>query len=271
LALGLGSVTVASDPHDLYGLELERFVSARGDLAKALRQEGHREQAQAVGSLRKPSVAAWAVNQLVRTQRSEINALFSAGDALQIAQSQLLSGAGNGATLRAAVARERDAVSQLLDAARGLLSSDGHELGPAMLDRVSDTLHAAALDEDARAQVKDGRLERELRHVGLGATAPAPKAAPRRKADADNRAETKRREAERAEQGKAAEKAAAEARRAAQRADRECKTAHERRDEAAASLQRAENDLATARDRAEQAATEHQRADEALTRLRHDS
>ncbi len=34
--------------------------------------------------------------------------------------------------------------------------------------RVAETLHAAALDEGAREQVRAGRVERELRHVGIG-------------------------------------------------------------------------------------------------------
>lgn len=34
--------------------------------------------------------------------------------------------------------------------------------------RVVETLHAAALGEGAREQVRAGRVERELRHVGIG-------------------------------------------------------------------------------------------------------
>jgi hypothetical protein len=50
-----------------------------------------------VAKLRKPSVAAWAVNQLVRTQGRAIGELFDAGDALQRAQSDLLAGRGDAA------------------------------------------------------------------------------------------------------------------------------------------------------------------------------
>ena len=153
---------------ELYGLALEQFIPERGALVKALRAEKRRDEAAAVAALRKPSVAAWAVNQLVRSQGSSMQELFAAGDELREAQARLLAGSGDGKTLRAANERERAAVETLVSAARGLLSSDGHELSAAVVERVADTLHAAALDEGAREQVREGRLERELRHVGLG-------------------------------------------------------------------------------------------------------
>ena len=156
------------DAHDLYGLALDRFVAERGAVAKALRAEDRRDEAAEVASLRKPSIAAWAVNQLIRTQGRAVQALFDAGDALRGAQADLLAGSGDGRTLRAAGDRERGAVDDLVAAARGLLTSEGYELSAAVVERVSDTLHAAALDERAREQVREGCLERELRHVGLG-------------------------------------------------------------------------------------------------------
>ena len=103
-------------------------------------------------------MAAWAVNQLVRTQRKAIDELLEAGDGLRSAQDDVLAGRGDARSLRAAVERERLAVQELTDSARGLLSSEGHELSDTIVERVADTLHAAALDDDARAQVNGGRL-----------------------------------------------------------------------------------------------------------------
>src|SRR5947209_20145303 len=97
------------DAHDLYGLPLERFVPERGALAKALRNEGERDEAARVGKLPKPSRAAWAVNQLVRTQRRAVAALFEAGDALQQAQTEVIAGRGQAGSLREAAERERAA------------------------------------------------------------------------------------------------------------------------------------------------------------------
>ncbi len=276
-----------TDGQELYGLPLSGFVRARGALAKDLRKAGRREDADAVSSLRKPSVAAWTVNQLVRSQRREVAALFDAGDGLQHAQSELLAGSGDRLALREAVAREREAVAELAERARGLLSSEGHELTQATLDRVSETLHAAALDADARAQVKDGCLARELRHVGLGAggaaNPPASRSGGRSGASKRTAANTSGTPAsvtrertgvanaqanrERAQRLKAARKAEADTRRGADRAGRQLRTAQARRDDAEAALRKAEEALAEAREQAERAAVEHQRAQQALDRL----
>lgn len=170
------------DADDLYGLPFDRFVAERGVLAKALRSAGERERAAEVAALRKPSLAAWAVNQLVRTQHDAVADLFATGDALRDAQADLLAGSGDGRALRAAGEAARAAVQRLVETARGLLTSDGHELSETVVERVADTLHAAALDEHAREQVREGRLERELRHVGLGlGEGRAPVAAPPRR------------------------------------------------------------------------------------------
>lgn len=275
-----------TDPRDLYGLPLDRFTEERNTLARELRRAGRRDEAAAVTKLRKPSVAAWAVNQLVRTQGRAIARLFDAGDGLQRAQSDLVAGSGDASALRDAGKLERASVDELMQAARGLLSSEGHELMPTTLDRVSETLHAAALSEDARAQVTDGCLHRELRHVGLGMSGgmsePTSRTAretrPRRPHDeATSRGKSKpapgetasarrRTERERAKELSAARKAEAEARRRAERAARALKAAQDRRDRAADSLRDADAAVASARVRAEEAAVAHRRAQQELDR-----
>jgi hypothetical protein len=278
-------VPVVLDPRDLYGLPLERFIAERDALAKELRAAGQRDDAARVTAMRKPSLAAWAVNQLVRTQRRAVAALFDAGDALARAQSELLAGRGDPVSLREAGKRERASVAKLLEAARGLLSSEGHELSPAMLERVSDTLHAAALDEHARGEVEHGCLQRELRHVGLGAdravsgrpsrrSGPGKPRPPRKAAASDTQRRSAQAERERSERLTATRRAAAEARRAeaearrvAERAQRALESAQQRRDDAAHSLAKAEAALADARARAEEAALTHERARRALEKL----
>jgi hypothetical protein len=224
--------------------------------------------------MRKPSIGAWAVNQLVRTQRRAVEALFQAGDALKRAQSQLLAGRGDAGKLRAAAERERAAVEELLLIARGLLSSEGRELSQATLDRVGETLHAAALDDEARAEVEDGCLHQELRHVGLGegGAVAAPARTGRAARKASGRAATKPAEPdpaverERKERLQAARRAEADARRAAERAHRELEDAEQRRDRAAQSLEEAEARVRAARERVEEAAREHDRAQRELER-----
>jgi hypothetical protein len=283
-------------PDDLYGLALDRFVPERTELARTLRADQRRDEAAAVAALRKPSVAAWAVNQLVRSQGTAVQELYTAGDALRDAQADLLAGRGDGRALRAANERERAAVDTLVAAARGLLDSDGHELSSSVIERVDETLHAAALDEGAREQVRAGRLERELRHVGLGlgdaVFAPAPQAAakpakapPKRRKPADAQGETRQQRAQRgraerdqAEEEKrlqrerdAARKAAraaeTTARRRAERSAHALRAAQKRRERAAQALGEADEALAAARAEAQAAAAEHKRAKAALERL----
>lgn len=274
---------------DLYGLPLDRFVAERAALVRALRSAGDRDQAAAVAALRKPSLAAWAVNQLVRTQRDEVAALLRTGDALRETQAAVLSGGTDARQLRSAAEAERRAVDDLVDTARGLLSSSGQELSATTLERIADTLHAAALDDDARAQVSDGRLVRELRHVGLGAglggalaAAPAQspqaqaggaqkdRAQPGNKAAKSNETAKHRRDAEAAKrrQREAAHKQARaterDAAREVERAERALHTAEDRRDRAAEALRQAEEAAAEAQAGRDAAIAAHRQARQQL-------
>lgn len=261
------------DVDDLYGAPLDRFVPDRTELAKQLRKQGRREDAAKITALRKPSVAAWAVNQLIRTQSGSVKDLFKAGDALRNEHEQAAAGRGDAQALRRATQDERAAVDTLVAAARGLLTSDGHELSPSVIDRVSDTLRAAALDPDARSQVSEGRLERELRHVGLGflgdmGTAPA--TAPKREARAPKRkqkVETEARDRERAEALRQARATEKDARRELERAQRAVASAQTRRDKVAAALDDAEQELADAQAQAHAATAAHDEAAQALERM----
>ncbi len=278
------------DVDDLYGLPLDQFVPERTALSRELRKAGERERAGEVAALKKPSVAAWAVNQLVRTQRKGVTELLEAGDALRAAQDDVLAGRGDARSLRAAVDGERTAVQKLTDAARGLLSSGGDELSATIIERVADTLHAAALDDEAREQVREGRLERELRHIGLGmlgsggASAPPPtkraasKTAPAKRAttkkqagSAENKKQAAEQERALREQAKAREEARREARaterearRHAERAERGAEVALERRDRAAVALTEAEAELEAAQDALAEAQAQLRDAEQAV-------
>jgi hypothetical protein len=249
------------DADDLFGLPLDRFVAERTALAKELRARGQGDQAAQVAALRKPSLAAWAVNQLVRTQSRDVQTLFEAGDEARRAQAELLDGRGDGAALRDALDRERDHVSRLIAAARGLLSSEGHALSPAALERVAETLHAAALDEEARVEVERGSLERELRHVGIGAAGlsagAAGEATLKREAGSQPKVDIK-----------ALTKAETSARRAAERAAEARAAAVARRESAAEALSRAETAVAEADKRAREAEAAQRRARRELDRAR---
>lgn len=264
---------------DLYGLPLDRFIPERAALAKTLRAEKRRDEAGEVAARRKPSVAAWAVNQLVRTQAKAVRALLQAGDELAQAQAGAATGKRTADAMRDASGRQREAIDALLQAAKGLLSSDGHPLTPSTLERVTDTLRAASIDETSRRQVQDGCLTQELRFAGLGIgdlalAAPSPPRHAERAAEAGRKAEAKadrdadaKADAERRAALKDARRAETEARRAAARADKALAAAQARREEAAAALEEAERLHATAARRAKEAEVERKQAARAVAKL----
>jgi hypothetical protein len=257
---------------ELYTLPLERFVPERDVLAKELKAEGLRAEGADVAALQKPSMAAWAVNQVVRSQPQAARSLWEAGDAVLDAQEQVMAGEGGAAELRTAIERERAALAPLRDAARGLVTANGRFLGDQNVDTVTETLHAAAVDREARETVAAGQASRPLQLAGIAGAvatgappprqrAPAPPADGDRLADrqaADDAAERERREAERAQRARRAE-----LQRALVRAEQDRERARERvaqavdaRDTATVRVEAALQELGAAEDdlgRAEQA------------------
>ena len=77
---------------DLYAASPEDFVAERSRLAKALKDRGQAEDAKTLAATRKPTVAAWVLNQLARLNRREIDLLLDAGHRLREAQAGLLAG-----------------------------------------------------------------------------------------------------------------------------------------------------------------------------------
>lgn len=187
----------------------------REALAKSLRKEGKKDEADEVRKLAKPTVVAALINRLAREASSEVGKLLEAADALRSAQ---IGGKGDFAQ---AAAAERDAIQKLVRKAREL----DRDASDAALDRVSGTLRAAAADDEARGLLERGVLAREVEASGFGSllsampTGPAKrKAAPRKKAeDAAKKRERAKVERLRARAERAAAKAAeaAEAARAA--------------------------------------------------------
>ena len=210
----------------------------RDELAKRLRREGEREAAEQVKKLRKPSAGAWALNQAVRRRRKETDALLAAGERLRAAHESLMSGGGQ-AELRDAMREERGLASALADCAEAIASETGKS-GAALRERVRSTLHAAALDEEARDELAKGRFVREREAVGLGPFGGAP-ATPARGRLKRDRAPTKGGKGGRAPAARAKERSAAERDKAAERERQERVAEAERAvEEARAALEEAE-------------------------------
>lgn len=231
----------------LYAVPPGEFVGRREELARSLRSEGKRESADEVKKLRKPTVAAWAVNQLVRREKMRVRGLFTAGERLRRAHEKLMEG-GPSEGLERARDDERAAIDELVGAARKLLEEAGHPPTRTVEEGVRETLHAAVVDEDVGDRVRSGRLEKEEQATGFGFTGlPAVKAGTRKPAAETAREERRRR------RRREAEERVQEARDAVTAAERE--VSGRRRD-----LEAAERTLASRRADAERAERDLERA-----------
>jgi len=200
----------------LYGLPPAEFTAARDALAKKLKADGDKDAAARVKGLRKPTAGASVVNRLARDERMNVRALLTAGERLREAQTKLLQG-GAPDPVHKAAADERKAIGALLAAARRQANGD------AVLRRVEETLRAAAVDDEARHLLEQGRLTRELEPVGFGlADLPVPTKLRRKSPPRPNAKERKR-----LEELARAQAALEAARRRAEAAEREVRHAEE--------------------------------------------
>jgi chromosome segregation ATPase len=149
----------------LYDLPLEEFTKARNDLATRLRKAHQSEASAEVHALKKPSVVAWAANRLARDEPKLTAALLQAGELLRETQQRALSGNAQQDEVAEVAAAERETIRALLTAARRRF---GDRATSALLDKLSQTLRAAAVDPDARSLLERGRLTEELQAVGFG-------------------------------------------------------------------------------------------------------
>ena len=89
---------------ELYALPLERFTPERDARAKAAK--GDKDLVAALKALRKPSLAAWVVNLLVRREADQVEQVLAIGAALREAQEGM-----DGAELRALTKQRRQLTS----------------------------------------------------------------------------------------------------------------------------------------------------------------
>lgn len=149
--------TVADDLDALFALPPEEFTAARDRLAKATED---RDQAKAVKALRRPTVAAWAVNQTVRRHRDALERLLAAGREVRAAQRRAASGLSAPAFGKSITERRR-LVGELTDLAAAVLSEAGRAAEP-QTRAIANTFEAAAADESAAEAVAAGHLSKEL-------------------------------------------------------------------------------------------------------------
>jgi hypothetical protein len=225
---------VPAEAAGLYTLPLDEFTAARDAMAKQLKRDGDPGAAAAVKALRRPSNAAWALNQVANGEPDVVAAVLDAGAKLAAA-----SDAADRAAIVEATKAERAAREAAGDAAMRALDAGGLTPGSSgVRQQVLDTLHAALVDDAVAAALRAGTLDKAYASTGFdfgGGRAvvvrskPRPAPAPGRKLAAVKdpdardaaRAKAEAEEAERKEQlaREARARRAEEAERAAERAE----------------------------------------------------
>ena len=179
---------------ELYGVDRSDFVAERDRRVTQLRADGHREEATALGRRRKPTLAAWAVDQAARRDGEVVDDLLDAGMALHDAQGVATSG-GDADELRRATRDLHRLVDALTDVADGVLAEAG--AGSGHRDEVRQTVLAAALDPAMHDELRRGVLERAAEHVGFGVVGALPADGGEDRATEVGRTRARRRELER--------------------------------------------------------------------------
>jgi hypothetical protein len=168
---------------ELLALPPEGFTEARNAAARRLRAEGRRDAADAIKGLPKPAVSLWALNQLAHEQPSLVETFLRSAD-------QLREAYRSGGDIRAASSPEREAEARVVSAATDLVRAGGKKVTEAVLDRLRQTMRAAAADAEIASALRDGRLLREpavpsidelLGSMPRAARAPTSKSVPKSK------------------------------------------------------------------------------------------
>ena len=135
------------------------FVAARDAEAKAC---ADKELAAQVKALKKPSLAAWAVNLLVRREGAQIDQVLGLAESLRAAAASL-----DGEELRTLTRQRRQLTAALTSTARDLVREHDVRLTAALADQVEGMLTAAMLDPVAAAVLRSGLVVTAFTSTGV--------------------------------------------------------------------------------------------------------
>ncbi|SFP70667.1 hypothetical protein SAMN05421810_103153 [Amycolatopsis arida] len=255
---------------ELYAAARDEFTELRDERAKQARAAGDRQLATRIHGLRKPTTAAWLLNQLARARAGEVGRLGELGAALRRAHAELA-----GDELRALSRQRHELVRALTARVRQVGRERGVGVSDAVAQEVGETLDAALGDPEVAEELAAGRLSSAVRpgdvlsEQWLSSAGVAPPAGRGREKPAradrakptgekaarparDGRSAAMRVKAEERERGKAAKAGKAETERARAEAERS-KTERSKAERSKAERERAERAAAERERRAEAA------------------
>jgi hypothetical protein len=153
------------DVDALFKLPLPEFTGARNALAAQLKKSGRGDEAFLVKALGKPSVSAWAVNQLYWNHRDAFDQLIESGERFHKAQTSRLT--SKVADMRTALDARREALTQLSDLATSLLQDGGHNPSLDIVRRITTTLEAMSVYASRSDAPRPGRLTHDVDPPGF--------------------------------------------------------------------------------------------------------
>ncbi|WP_405140966.1 hypothetical protein OG589_28920 [Sphaerisporangium sp. NBC_01403] len=145
---------------ELYEGTPDDFVERRERLAAEAKKAGDAGLAKRIGELRRPTVSAWAVNRLARSDSGELARLLDLG-------AELRSAWASGEPIGGMDQRRGELISGLVRTARSLASEAGRPLREPAVREVEDTLHAATMDPAVAEEVRAGSLAQPRSYAGF--------------------------------------------------------------------------------------------------------
>ncbi|MGJ5830933.1 hypothetical protein [Streptomyces ossamyceticus] len=142
---------------ELYVTPPSDFVGRREVWAAAARTSGRGDDARAIRGARRPTLAAWAANLLLRSRPEESRQFLELGESLREAYRTLDPGG-----LKELSDQRRRVVAALSREAAGLARTAGQPLSGSVMQEVESTLRAVLADADAARRWSGGRLETAL-------------------------------------------------------------------------------------------------------------
>ena len=162
----IGAGQSEEDIDALFTLPLSEFTGARNALAARLKKAGQADEANQVKALAKPSISAWAVNQLYWRHREIVDQLMSTGQRFRKAQT-----ASKVADIHEALDARREALAQLSDLTTTLLRDAGHNPSPETVHRITTTLEALSVYSSLPGGPRAGRLTQDVDPPGFDSLA----------------------------------------------------------------------------------------------------
>lgn len=158
-----GEARLAAAVGRLYAVPLADFMATRTSLVAQAKADKDKALAARLGKLRKPSVAAWTLNQLVRARPDLVEEIESVGAQLRAAQANL-----HGTAITALRPARDQLIADVLAGAGEISAGGGSSLSGPAADEIRDSVIAALASAEASEAVTSGALTRSLHYSGFG-------------------------------------------------------------------------------------------------------